>query len=241
MGDIFLFRKELCLVGLHAQSMAGIDYLSLKVSGYEDPVAVSIVSSWAYDDDGNNGGMLIYTGQCGLPKKDGQTFDQKLEGGNLAFRKEYKIAQRITKTWVDKNITGCNIFKYKLVRLPGQPEAFTIWKSIQQWKDGVISRAGVILPDLTSGSERLPVSLVNDVDDEKGPAYFTYTPTPKYIRPYSLSEPSLSCTCLGECQSGDVNCPCIQKNEGFLPYSSLGVLLSYPALVHEFLLTAETE
>ncbi|GAA0151173.1 histone modifying enzyme [Lithospermum erythrorhizon] len=258
VGDIFFFRMELCLVGLHSQSMAGIDYIGVKVSGYEDPVAVSIVSSGAYEDDGNNGDMLIYTGQGGLPNKDGQTFDQKLEGGNLALEKSrhrgneirvirglkdvpgstgkiyiYDGLYKIQETWVDKNITGCNIFKYKLVRLPGQPEAFTIWKSIQQWKDGVISRAGVILPDLTSGSERLPVSLVNDVDDEKGPAYFTYTPTPKYIRPYSLSEPSLSCTCLGECQSGDVNCPCIQKNEGFLPYSSLGVLLSYPALVHE--------
>ncbi|GAA0157939.1 histone modifying enzyme [Lithospermum erythrorhizon] len=200
MGDIFLFRKELCLVGLHAQSMAGIDYLSLKVSGYEDPVAVSIVSSWAYDDDGNNGGMLIYTGQCGLPKKDGQTFHQKLEGGNLALEKSRHRGNEI------RVIRGLK---------------------------GVISRAGVILPDLTSGSERLPVSLVNDVDDAKGSAYFTYTPTPKYIRPYSLSEPSLSCTCLGDCQSGDVNCPCIQKNEGFLPSSSLGVLLSYPALVHE--------
>ncbi|KAG9136635.1 hypothetical protein Leryth_004433 [Lithospermum erythrorhizon] len=258
VGDIFFFRMELCLVGLHAPSMAGIDYITVKASGDEHPVAVSIVSSGGYDDDGNDGDVLIYTGQGGVQRKDGQMFDQKLEGGNLALEKSrhrgsevrvirglkdvygstgkiyiYDGLYKIQDTWAEKNNTGCNIFKFKLVRLPGQPEAFTLWKAIQQWKDGVTSRVGVVLPDITSGSERLPVSLVNNVDDDKGPDYFTYIPTPKYIRPYLLSNPSLSCTCHGECQSGDVNCPCIQKNEGCLPYSSLGVLLSYPALVHE--------
>ncbi|KAG9131816.1 hypothetical protein Leryth_016543 [Lithospermum erythrorhizon] len=77
VGDIFFFRMELCLVGLHSQSMAGIDYIGVKVSGYEDPVAVSIVSSGAYEDDGNNGDMLIYTGQGGLRIRLGQAFDQK--------------------------------------------------------------------------------------------------------------------------------------------------------------------
>ncbi|KAG9129063.1 hypothetical protein Leryth_016887 [Lithospermum erythrorhizon] len=258
VGDIFFFRMELCLVGLHAQSMGGIDYMSVKVSADEDPVAVSIVSSGGYEDEGNDGDILIYTGQGGVQRRDGLMFDQKLERGNLALEKSrqrgnevrvirglkdfqnpkgkiyiYDGLYKIEDTWAEKNKTGCNIFKYKLVRLPGQPEAFTLRKSIQQWIDGVTTRVGIILPDLTSGSERLPVSLVNDVNDEKGPDYFTYIPAPKYIRPYLLSKPSLGCRCLGGCQKGDINCPCIVKNDGYLPYNSLGVLLSYPALVHE--------
>ncbi|GAA0186363.1 histone modifying enzyme [Lithospermum erythrorhizon] len=258
VGDIFLFRMELCLVGLHAQSMGGIDYMTVKLSSDNDPVAVSIVSAGGYDDDGNDGDVLIYTGQGGVQRQDGLMFDQKLERGNLALEKSrhrgnevrvirglkdvqgskgkiyiYDGLYKIEDTWAEKNKSGCNIFKYKLLRLPGQPEAFTLWKSIQQWKDGVTSRVGVILPDLTSGSERLPVSLVNDIDDVKGPDYFTYITTPKYIRAYLLSTPSLSCICRGGCQPGDVSCPCIEKNDGYLPYSSLGVLLSYPALVHE--------
>ncbi|KAA8517847.1 hypothetical protein F0562_015321 [Nyssa sinensis] len=259
VGDIFFFRMELCLVGLHAPSMAGIDYMSVKITVDEEPVAVSIVSSGGYEDNGEDADVLIYSGQGGnIYRKDKQIIDQKLERGNLALEKSlhranevrvirgvkdvanptgkvyiYDGLYKIQESWVEKGKSGCNVFKYKLVRVPGQPEAFTMWKSIQQWKDGLTSRIGVILPDLTSGAEKLPVSLVNDVDDEKGPAYFTYFPSLKYLKPFDSPRSSLSCACVGGCQPGDPNCPCIQRNGGFLPYTALGVLLSYQSLVHE--------
>ncbi|KAG9134969.1 hypothetical protein Leryth_001261 [Lithospermum erythrorhizon] len=257
VGDIFFFRMELCVIGLHAPTMAGIDYMTVKASADEDPVALSIVSSGGYEDDGDDGEVLIYSGQGGVQRRDGLMFDQKLERGNLALEKSmhrgnevrvirglkdvnttgkiyiYDGLYKIQDSWTETNTTGCNVFKYKLVRLPGQPETFTLWKSIQHWKDGVTSRIGLILPDLTSGAESLPVSLVNDVDAEKGPDYFTYIPYPKYTKPYLLPKPSLGCHCLGGCQPGDANCGCIQKNEGCLPYNSLGVLMSYSSVVHE--------
>lgn len=258
VGDIFFFRMELCLVGLHAPSMAGIDYMSVKVTMDEEPLAVSIVSSGGYDDEGDDGDVLIYSGQGGVQRRDGQMFDQKLERGNLAMEKSvhrgnevrvirglkdvngstgkiyvYDGLYKIQESWTEKNKSGCSVFKYKLVRLPGQPAAFTLWKSIQQWKDGVTSRAGVILPDLTSGAESQPVSLVNDVDDERGPAYFTYIPTLKYTKPFPASKPTTGCHCLGGCQPGDMNCPCIQRNGGSIPYSSLGVLMNYKSVIHE--------
>uniref|UniRef100_A0A5B7BX13 Putative histone-lysine N-methyltransferase, H3 lysine-9 specific SUVH1 n=1 Tax=Davidia involucrata TaxID=16924 RepID=A0A5B7BX13_DAVIN len=259
VGDIFFFRMELCLVGLHAPSMAGIDYMSVKITVDEEPVAVSIVSSGGYEDNGEDADVLIYSGQGGnIYRKDKQIIDQKLERGNLALEKSlhranevrvirglkdvayptgkvyvYDGLYKIQESWVEKGKSGCNVFKYKLVRVPGQPEAFTMWKSIQQWKEGLTSRIGVILPDLTSGAEKLPVSLVNDVDDEKGPAYFTYLPSLKYLKPFDSPRPSLSCTCIGGCQPGDPNCPCIQRNGGCLPYTALGVLLNYQSLVHE--------
>ncbi|CAK9180831.1 unnamed protein product [Ilex paraguariensis] len=258
VGDIFFFRMELCLVGLHSPSMAGIDYMGAKLTVDEDPLAVSIVSSGGYEDDGEDGDVLIYSGQGGVQRRDKQMMDQKLERGNLALEKSlhrandvrvirgvkdfanspgkiyvYDGLYRIQESWVDKGNSGCNVFKYKLVREPGQPEAFTIWKQVQQWKDGFISRNGVILPDLTSGAECLPVSLVNDIDGEKGPAYFTYLPILRYSKPFLSPKPSLGCTCLGGCQPGDSNCPCIQKNGGYLSHSSLGVVLSYKSLVHE--------
>ncbi|CAK9144249.1 unnamed protein product [Ilex paraguariensis] len=258
VGDIFFFRMEMCLVGLHSPSMSGIDYMGVKLTIDEEPLAVSIVSSGGYEDDGEDGDVLIYSGQGGVQRRDKQVMDQKLERGNLALEKSlhrtnevrvirglkesanstgkvyvYDGLYRIQESWVEKGKSGCNVFKYKLVRVPGQPEAFTMWKLIQQWKDGVTSRNGVILPDLTSGAECLPVSLVNDVDDEKGPAYFTYVPNVKYSKPFASPKPSLSCTCLGGCQPGDSNCPCIQKNGGSLPHSSLGALICYDSLVHE--------
>ncbi|KAM7505180.1 hypothetical protein LguiB_004084 [Lonicera macranthoides] len=258
VGDIFFFRMELCMVGLHAPSMAGIDYLSVKLTVDEEPLAVSIVSSGGYEDDGGDGNVLIYSGQGGVCRRDKKMIDQKLERGNLALEKSlhranevrvirgikdvanptgkvyvYDGLYKIHESWVEKGKADCNVFKYKLIRVPGQPEAFTMWKSIQQWKDGVATRVGVILPDLTSGAEKIPVSLVNDVDDEKGPAYFTYVPILKYEKPFPSPKPSFSCTCSGGCQPGDLNCPCTQRNGGYLPYTPLGVLLSHNSLIHE--------
>ncbi|XP_057767393.1 histone-lysine N-methyltransferase, H3 lysine-9 specific SUVH1-like [Salvia miltiorrhiza] len=259
VGDIFFFRMELCLVGLHAPSMAGIDYMSVKVTVNEEPVAVSIVASGGYDDDdGDDTNVLIYSGQGGVQRRDGQMFDQKLERGNLALEKslhrgnEVRVARgikdisnapgkiyvydgvyKIHESWAEKNKSGCNVFKYKLIRQPGQLEAFSLWKSIQQWRDGTSARPGLIIPDLTSGAETQPVALVNDVDGEKGPAHFSYIASLKYSQPFPASKQFSGCPCLGGCQPGDSSCPCIQKNDGLLPYSSTGVLLTTKPVIHE--------
>ncbi|GFQ02648.1 histone-lysine n-methyltransferase h3 lysine-9 specific suvh1 [Phtheirospermum japonicum] len=260
VGDIFFFRMELCLVGVHAPSMAGIDYMSVKLSMDEEPVAVSIVSSGGYDDDdGGDGNVLIYTGSGGVQRKDGQMFDQKLERGNLALEKSlhrgndvrvirgikdilgstgkiyvYDGLFKIQESWAEKNKLGCSVFKYKLVRGPGQPEAFGLWKLIQQWKDGTAIRTGVVLPDLTSGGESQPVALVNEVDGEKGPTYFTYISSLRYTKPFSTPTPSLGCNCKGTgCQPGNSDCPCNRKNDGLIPYSSLGLLLTEKPLIRE--------
>ncbi|XP_043693513.1 histone-lysine N-methyltransferase, H3 lysine-9 specific SUVH1-like [Telopea speciosissima] len=259
IGDIFFFRMEMCLVGLHAPSMAGIDYTSLRFNEEEEPVAVSIVSSGAYEDDVDDGDVLIYSGQGGnVNRKDKQVVDQKLERGNLALEKSlrrgnelrvirgmkdvgnptgkvyiYDGLYKIQESWTEKGKSGCNVFKYKLVRQPGQAAGFTIWRSIQVWKEGIISRRGLILPDLTSGAENLPVSLVNDVDDEKGPAYFSYFPGLKHAKPASSLESSFGCKCKGVCSPGNHNCSCIKKNGGDLPYIANRVLVSWKSVIHE--------
>ncbi|KAK6151386.1 LOW QUALITY PROTEIN: hypothetical protein DH2020_014021 [Rehmannia glutinosa] len=256
VGDIFFFRMELCIVGLHAPSMAGIDYMSVKLTMDEEPVAVSIVSSGGYDDAGDDSDVLIYSGQGGVQRRDGQMFDQKLERGNLALEKSlhrandvrvvrgikdlayttgkiyvYDGLYKIQESWAEKNKSGCNVFKYKLVRAPGQPEAYSLWKSILQWKDGSATRPGLILPDLTSGAESLPVALVNDVDGEKGPAHFSYVSSLKYSQPFTTSKPSLGL--LGWMSTGGTNCPCNQRNDGLVPYSSIAVLLTNKFPIHE--------
>ncbi|KAG5242482.1 hypothetical protein OIU77_029590 [Salix suchowensis] len=250
IGDIFFFRMELCTIGLHAPSMAGIDYMSVKISQDEEPIAVSIVSSGGYEDDVDGDDGLIYTGQ-------GKEMDQKLERGNLALEKSlhrgndirvirgirdvgnptgkvymYDGLYRIQESWVEKGKSGSNVFRYKLGRLPGQPEAYKTWKKIQLWKDGTTTRFGVILPDLTSGCETLPVSLVNDVDNEKGPAYFTYSPNLKYSKP-APKDPFVGCACNGACLPGNENCDCIQKNGGYLPHIVNAVIVSQKSVIYE--------
>ncbi|GAB4836177.1 hypothetical protein Ancab_001090 [Ancistrocladus abbreviatus] len=264
IGDIFFFRMELCIVGLHAPSMAGIDYMTVRSEVEEEPLAVSVVSSGGYDDDAEDKDVLIYTGQGGnlgggsITKKDKQVSDQKLERGNLAMDRSSRRANvvrvirgmrdavssmskvyvydglyTIQEGWVEKSKSGVNSFKYKLVRAPGQPSAFAVWQSIQRWKAGNTSRAGLILPDLTSGGESVPVSLVNDFDDEKGPSYFTYFPTVRYGKAFNLTQPSFGCNCRKECSAGDLNCSCIRKNGGDFPYTSSGVLVSRKPLIFE--------
>ncbi|KAE9599717.1 hypothetical protein Lal_00046123 [Lupinus albus] len=257
VGDIFYFRIELCLVGLHAPSMAGIDYIGTKTSQEEEPLAVSIVSSGGYEDNVEDGDVLIYTGQGGVSKEKGAS-DQKLERGNLALEKSmhrgndvrvirgltdlahptgkvyvYDGLYKIQNTWVEKAKNGFNVFKYKLVRCPGQPAAYMIWKSIQQWTEKNVPRTGVILPDLTSSAEKIPVCLVNDVDNEKGPAYFTYSPTLKNLKPTAPMESSTGCSCVGGCQPDNYNCSCMQNSGGFLPYSAMGILWDLKSVVYE--------
>ncbi|KAJ4848102.1 hypothetical protein Tsubulata_023523 [Turnera subulata] len=263
VGDIFFFRMELCVIGLHAPSMAGIDYMSVKISQEDEPLAVSIVSSGGYEDNNEDEDVLIYSGQGGnnsLFNRDKEAVDQKLERGNLALEKSlhrgnevrvirgmkdvcnpntkvyvYDGLYKIQESWVEKIKSGSNVFKYKLVRVPGQAEAFKMWKKIQQWKDGVsvTPRLGAILQDLTSGGENIPVSLFNDVDNDKGPPYFTYSKGLKYPKPVHSGEPLVGCSCVGACMPDSGNCSCIHKNEGYLPYLANGILVSPKSLIYE--------
>ncbi|KAG2262595.1 hypothetical protein Bca52824_069674 [Brassica carinata] len=238
IGDIFFFRFEMCLVGLHSPSMAGIDYLVVKGDTEEEPISTSIVAS-GYDDNGkDNPDVLIYTGQGGNADKDKEASDQKLERGNLALEKSlhkntavrvirglkeathrvkiyvYDGLYEIKESWIEKGKSGHNTFKYKLVRVPGQPPAFATWTEILKWKTGKSPRKGLILQDLTSGVESIAVSLVNEVDNENGPAYFTYSTTVKYSMSFQLTQPSVGCGCGNKCKPGNLECHCMRKNGG---------------------------
>ncbi|KAJ4875003.1 hypothetical protein Rs2_40021 [Raphanus sativus] len=259
VGDIFFSRIEMCLVGLHMQTMAGIDYITTsKVGGAdeEEPLATSIVSSGRYDGEAQDPESLIYSGQGGNADKNGQASDQKLERGNLALERSlrkgsgvrvirgeedpgsktgriyiYDGVYSISESWVEKGKSGCNTFKYKLVRVPGQPPGFGVWKGVHKWKEGLTARTGLILPDLTSGVESKPVSLVNDVDDEKGPSYFTYISTLKHSK--RTQQPTSGCSCHGSCAPGNLDCSCIRKNGGDLPYLNGVMLVSRRPMVYE--------
>ncbi|KAI4332871.1 hypothetical protein L6164_017746 [Bauhinia variegata] len=259
IGDIFFFRMELCVVGLHAPSMGGIDYMTPRGESEEEPQAVSIVSSGGYDDDVDDSDVLIYTGQGGNSnKKDKEVADQKLERGNLALEvssrrhNEVRVIRgmrdaanpslkvyvydglyKIQESWRERGKSGGGVFKYKLVRMPGQHSAFAVWKSVQKWKEGNPSRNGFILADLSSGAEKFPISLVNDVDYEKGPAHFTYSQSLKHPKSFSLVQTSSTCNCHSACVPGDLNCSCIRRNEGDFPYTGNGILVSRRPLVHE--------
>ncbi|CAL5006545.1 unnamed protein product [Urochloa decumbens] len=146
VGDEFLYRVQLALVGLHRPYQGGIDTTR---DEHGMLIAISVVASGGYPDELSCPGELIYTGSGG--KKGGR--DQKLENGNLALRNcvERKSPVRVIHGFKDQNreegshsrakevsrftydglyrVVNCwregrpgsKVFKYKLQRIPGQP------------------------------------------------------------------------------------------------------------------------
>ena len=138
VGDEFLYRVELALVGLHRPYQGGIDTTRDETGVL---IAISVVASRGYPDE------LIYTGSG----KDGG--DQKLGHGNLALKNciERKTPVRVIHGFKGQNREGgshsrakeistftydglyhvvdcwregrpgSKVFKYKLRRCPGQP------------------------------------------------------------------------------------------------------------------------
>ena len=103
VGDQFHYRIELCIVGLHRQGQAGIDFLKEE----NVIVATSVVASGGYEDDLDSGDVLIYTGQGGnnYSGNKKQTEDQKLERGNLALKNSinWKIPVRVLRGFRQNN------------------------------------------------------------------------------------------------------------------------------------------
>ncbi|MED6112928.1 Histone-lysine N-methyltransferase member suvh2 [Stylosanthes scabra] len=148
VGDVFLFRMELCVLGLHGQIQAGIDYLAASMSPNNEPIATSVIISGGYEDDMDQGDVVVYTGQGGQATNSvRQATHQKMESGNLALERSmyhnievrvirgmkyegaasksgkiyvYDGLYRITECWFDVGKSGFGVFKYKLVRIEGQ-------------------------------------------------------------------------------------------------------------------------
>ncbi|PKA57964.1 Histone-lysine N-methyltransferase, H3 lysine-9 specific SUVH3 [Apostasia shenzhenica] len=257
VGDIFYFRTEMCLIGLHLQNVAGIDYKYSQIGDEDDNIAVSIVASGGYENEDDNVDVLVYSGQ-GRPKKNGNEIDQKLERGNLALERSlhrsnairvirtekdssshsgkvyiYDGLYKIIESWVDKSKSGTNVFKYKLLREPDQPDGVGVWRMVKRWKENSSSRGNLISHDISFGSEAIPICLVNEVDGERGLSPFSYTNKINYPSIVRTMGPLQGCMCNGTCLPGDVNCSCSKRNGGFLPYNSNGSLVNRSTTVYE--------
>eukprot|EP00271_Cylindrocystis_brebissonii_P005229 TRINITY_DN17187_c0_g1_i1.p1 TRINITY_DN17187_c0_g1~~TRINITY_DN17187_c0_g1_i1.p1 ORF type:complete len:764 (+),score=103.43 TRINITY_DN17187_c0_g1_i1:567-2858(+) len=148
-GARFFSRCELCVVGLHAHWLHGIDYIPESRSTYGTSVATSVIASGGYADDEDNQEELIYTGSGGndLLGNKAQYEDQKMEKGNLALKNSIEVknpvrvirGHRTTKTGTGaKQFTydglyqvvsfeektgekGFLVYKFKLRRMDNQP------------------------------------------------------------------------------------------------------------------------
>lgn len=248
VGDEFHYRIELNIIGLHRPIQGGIDYVKHKGK----VLATSIVASGGYDDDLDNSDVLTYTGQGGNVTNGGkEPEDQKLERGNLALltsryeknpvrviRGEtrgsdsgrtyiYDGLYLVEKSWQDLGPHGKLVFKFRLARIPGQPEL--AWKVVKKCKKFKV-REGVCVTDISQGHELIPICAVNTIDEEKPPP-FTYT-TQMIYPDWCHPVPSKGCDCTNIC-SDSGKCSCAAKNGGEIPYNHNGAIVEVKPLVYE--------
>ncbi|PAN39636.1 hypothetical protein PAHAL_7G256900 [Panicum hallii] len=255
VGDEFHFRVELSIVGLHRPNQAGID--TSKVNGVL--VAISIVASGGYPDELSSSDELIYTGSGGKAGGNKDADDQKLERGNLALKNciETKTPVRVihgfkgqtksklgpsrgkqTSTFIYDGLyevvecwkegpKGEMVFKYKLRRIAGQPElALHTVKATRKSK----VREGLCLPDISQGSERIPICVINTIDDMR-PAPFKYITKVIYPTWYEKELPA-GCDCTNGC-SDSIRCACVVKNGGEIPFNFNGAIVEARPLIYE--------
>ncbi|XP_033139387.1 histone-lysine N-methyltransferase, H3 lysine-9 specific SUVH7-like [Brassica rapa] len=229
-GDIFYFWGEMCLVGLHTQMPAGIDYLLAK-DGEAEGLTTSVVTSVGhYNDKTDELHTLVYTGQGGTCK-DGKPRNQDLARGNLALVTSQKRGNEVrvirgvedpgdkkgkvyiydglyvvTHYWIEKGTTGFDEFKFNLVRKQDQPSGFATWKLAEElMKCGSSnrSRKGFVFEDISLGLEALPVPIVNEIDenDKEWPLDFDYRASPESLSMMIvLNHQSTGCN--NTCQGG---------------------------------------
>lgn len=261
VGDIFFFRLELCVMGLHGQTQAGIDYLIGSRSSNGEPIATSVIVSGGYEDDDDQGDVIIYTGHGGQDKLGRQAEHQKLEGGNLAmersmyygievrvvrgFKYENSVSSkvyvydglfRIVDSWFDVGKSGFGVFKFRLERIGGQVEMGTsVLKFAKTLKTNPLSvrPSGYVSFDISNRKEKAPVYLFNDIDDDQEPLYYEYLSNASFPRGILFQQSSDDASGC-DCVNGcSSGCLCETKNGGQFAYDYNGNLIRMRPLIHE--------
>ncbi|GLT76799.1 hypothetical protein SLA2020_484370 [Shorea laevis] len=259
IGDLFFFRMELCVVGMHGQAQAGIDYVPASQSSNGEPIATSIIVSGGYEDDEDAGDVIIYTGHGGQDKFSKQCVHQKLEGGNLALERSmhygievrvirgikyeggvtskvyvYDGLYRIIDCWFDVGKSGFGVYKYKLLRIDGQAEmGSAVMRFALSLRTSPLAArpVGYLSLDISIKKENLPVLLFNDIDADQEPMYYDYL-AKTVFPPFAFHQTGNGTGC--DCVSGCVDdCFCAMKNGGEFAYDHNGILVRGKPLVFE--------
>lgn len=257
IGDVFCYRMELCVLGLHGQVQAGIDFVTSSQSPNGEPIATSIIVSGGYEDDEDQGDVLVYTGHGGREGKNEtkHSVHQKLEGGNLALERSCKYGieirvirglnceqsptgrvyvydglYKVVKSWSEVGKSGFTVYKFKLVRMEGQDEMGSAFFKLAE--DLKKNNVACLSPDISKGKENQPVAVINEMDSERYPLLFDYVVRPVFKSVVELmKEPGgRGCQCVSDC---GIDCECVQRNGGEMPYDCSGRLVMGRPLVFE--------
>ncbi|KAG6418511.1 hypothetical protein SASPL_120715 [Salvia splendens] len=167
-----------------------------------------------------------------IHKRTGPTKFKQL--GAMPYVYVYDGLYKVNKYWQERDNQSCKlVYKFELQRLPGQPRIGVIPDERESLPGrrrnhgtDATGRKPVkevcVVDDISLEKEKFKVRAMNGVDDEHPPP-FTYTIKNVYPHLYWLEEPA-GCDCVDGC-SDSVQCPCIKKNGGEIPYNENGQLL----------------
>ncbi|KAL8036915.1 hypothetical protein ABFS82_11G007700 [Erythranthe guttata] len=258
VGHQFFSRAEMVVVGFHNHWLNGIDYIgktasagrktSMNLTGYNLPLAISIVLSGQYEDDVDNCEDVVYTGQGGndLLGNKRQISDQVLKRGNLGLKNcmeqsvpirvvrghkcensyvkkvyTYDGLYTVVKYWAEKGVSGFTVYKFRLKRVEGQPSMTTKEVCFTRGRipKSISEIRGMVCEDITRGLESIPIPVTNLVDDPPiMPPGFIYIKDMKISKNISVPEIAPSGCKCKGTCTDHTSCACAKLNGGDFPY-----------------------
>ncbi|KAK4742041.1 hypothetical protein SAY87_000042 [Trapa incisa] len=257
VGDEFQYRVELSIIGLHRALQAGIDYIkhdnqiiatSVVSSGaYED--VLEHLDFLIYTGQGGNviekgkepedqkleRGNLALSNSISMKNpvrvvrglREARASDSSDSKHKTSILYTYDGLYTVDKIWQEAGQHGKLVFKFRLNRIPGQPEL--AWKMVKKSKT-YCHREGLCVADISHGKEMNPIGAVNTIDDDKPPP-FTYI-TDVIYPDWCRRIPLVGCNCSGGCCDSE-KCSCAVKNGGEIPYNFNGAIVEARPLVYE--------
>ncbi|KAJ0690263.1 putative [histone H3]-lysine(4) N-trimethyltransferase chromatin remodeling SET family [Helianthus annuus] len=146
----------------------------------------------------------------------------------------YDGIYKIEEYWFDVGKSGFGVYKFKLVRMEGQPE---MGSSILKFAESIRANplaarpVGYVSLDMSRNKEQVPVFLFNDIDDNHEPLNFDYQVTtifPPFV--YHNVRSTGGCNCVDGCT---LDCVCVKKNGGECAYDLNGRILRGKPIIFE--------
>ena len=234
VGDVFQSRRLLSNIGLHKSLQAGIYYRKPDQTSHMVLLATNIIFYGGYEDNIDNGDVIIYSGQSGNDHDSSKKkiYDQQLTPGNEALRnswikkqpirlihscEEFPCGYRydglynVEKFWSETGRAGYLVYKFKLRRKQDQPPLVSHIVLFRGSSHG--KKTNVIKEDIGEGQHKFCICVVNSVDNAHNLDDFKYLLTVQY--PDWLPKPELleGCRCTAGCTDAE-NCLCARRNKG---------------------------
>ncbi|KAH0761653.1 hypothetical protein KY290_017726 [Solanum tuberosum] len=167
---------------------------------------------------------------------------QRVNGEKSDMRYIYDGLYTVTKCWEEIAPTGKYVFKFELKRNLGQPKLNREIVSrptslvkvdhfhVNKETKSIMQSEFVVDYDVLQGKEKIPIRVVNAIDDERLPS-FTYITNIQYPDWYYISRPQ-GCNCTSGCLDSE-QCSCTSRNGGEIPFNTRGSIVRAQPLVYE--------